>query len=153
MAIPTTLSRLTTYTHTKTTIRHFSNNFTKSYNIFVKRYCHDTCKQSSVTLNTSQAMHVLINFQASACDWLSLKSYKHYIFWACVCCLRYPTRKAHSPDCIGHLWPARLYHILPHYLLNGTTSGKKLLIIRCMFRVFLQICLKNFSFYEECSAK
>jgi len=26
-----------------------------------------------------------------------------------------------------HLWPVRLYHILPHYLINGTITGKKVL--------------------------
>jgi hypothetical protein len=37
-------------------------------------------------------------------------------------CLSYPALKAHAP--YSHLWP---YHILPHYLLNGTVFGKKLL--------------------------
>jgi hypothetical protein len=23
-----------------------------------------------------------------------------------------------------HLWPVRLYHIFPHYLINGTNFGK-----------------------------
>jgi hypothetical protein len=28
-----------------------------------------------------------------------------------------------------HLWPVRLYRILPHYLINGTIFGKMLLNI------------------------
>jgi len=32
------------------------------------------------------------------------KSNKYYIFWACICSLRYPACNAHVPYC--HLWPA-----------------------------------------------
>jgi hypothetical protein len=32
-----------------------------------------------------------------------------------------------------HLWPVWLYHIFPHYLINGTIFGKKLLNIKCVF--------------------
>jgi hypothetical protein len=44
------------------------------------------------------------------------KSNKYYIFWLCVCSLRYPTCKAHSPYC--HLWPARLYNIFIFIFLS-----------------------------------
>jgi hypothetical protein len=33
---------------------------------------------------------------------------------------------------VAHLWPARLYHIFPHYLINGTIFGKTLLNITCV---------------------
>jgi formate hydrogenlyase subunit 4 len=33
---------------------------------------------------------------------------------------------------------APLYNIFPHYLINGTISEKKLLKIKCVFRVCLQ---------------
>jgi len=36
-----------------------------------------------------------------------------------------------TPYC--YLWPVRLYHILPHYLINGTILEKKLLNIKCVF--------------------
>jgi hypothetical protein len=42
-----------------------------------------------------------------------------YIFWLCVCSLRYPACNAHAPYC--YLWPARLYYILPHCITSGTT--------------------------------
>jgi hypothetical protein len=38
--------------------------------------------------------------------------------WVCICSLRYPACKTHAPYC--HLGPARLNHIFPHYLINGT---------------------------------
>jgi len=41
----------------------------------------------------------------------------------CVCSLRYPACNAHAPYC--HLWPAPLYNIFPHYLINGTIFGEK----------------------------
>ena len=31
-----------------------------------------------------------------------------------------------------HPWSARLYHIFPHYLINGTIFGKRLLNIKCV---------------------
>jgi len=49
---------------------------------------------------------------------LQLKSKKYYIFWVCVCSLRYPARKAHAPYC--HLWRVPLYNIFPHYPIKGT---------------------------------
>ena len=39
-----------------------------------------------------------------------------------------------------HLWPARLYNIFPHYLINSTFFGeKKLLNLKCVFRFSLQL--------------
>ena len=32
-----------------------------------------------------------------------------------------------------HLWPVWLYHIFPHYLTNGTITGRKLLNIKYVF--------------------
>ena len=39
----------------------------------------------------------------------------------CVYSLRYTACNTHAPYC--HLWPALLYHIFPHYLINGTIFG------------------------------
>ena len=44
-----------------------------------------------------------------------------------VCSLSHPGRKAHVPYFFCHLWPVWLYHIFPHYLINGTTIGKKVI--------------------------
>jgi len=54
---------------------------------------------------------------------LQWKSSEYYIFWGCVCILRYPACKAHAPYC--DLWPAPLYSIFLHYLINGTIFEKK----------------------------
>ena len=53
---------------------------------------------------------------------LQWESNKYYIFWVCVCSLRYPTCNAHAQCC--HLWPTPLYHIFPHYLTNSTIFGR-----------------------------
>jgi hypothetical protein len=42
------------------------------------------------------------------------------------------------------VWFVRLYHIFPQYLINGTTFGKKLLNIKCVFRVSLQLWSETF---------
>ena len=41
----------------------------------------------------------------------------------CICNLRYPACKAHAPCC--HPWPAPLYNIFPHFLINGTIFEKE----------------------------
>ena len=63
----------------------------------------------------------------------------------CVGTLRYPACNAHVPYC--HLWPARLYGILPHYLTNGTIfekEKKKSLNIENVFRFSLRLLTNTF---------
>jgi len=57
------------------------------------------------------------------------KSNKYYIFWVCVCSLRYPACNEHAPHC--HLWPVQLYNIFPHYLIESTNK-RKLLNTNCV---------------------
>jgi hypothetical protein len=45
--------------------------------------------------------------------------------------------KAHVPYYVV-MWPVWLYHIFPHYLINSTIFGNKLLNIKCMFWFSLQ---------------
>ena len=54
---------------------------------------------------------------------LRWKSNEYYMFWVCVCSLRYPACNAHAP--FYHPWPVWLYNIFPHYLINGTIFEKK----------------------------
>jgi hypothetical protein len=57
----------------------------------------------------------------------------------CVCSRTYPAGKAHAPYG-SHVWPVYLYHIFPHYLINGTIfRGKKILDIKyvLIFSIFL----------------
>ena len=73
------------------------------------------------------------------------KQWVLYTAWVCVCSLRYPACNAHAPYC--HLWPAPLYNIFPHYLINGTIFEKK----KCTeqkkcFDFLYKFCLKHFSF-------
>jgi len=41
----------------------------------------------------------------------------------CICSHRYPAYNAHASYC--HLWPAPLYNIFPHFLINGTIFEKE----------------------------
>jgi hypothetical protein len=43
-----------------------------------------------------------------------------------------------------HVWPVRLYRIFPHYLINGTIFGKKLLNIKCLYWFSLQLSSEIF---------
>ena len=71
-----------------------------------------------------------VTWYAFALPLLPWESNKCYIFWVCVCSLRYPAFRANAPFC--HLWPVRFCCIFPHYLLNGMIIGKRLLNIRCV---------------------
>jgi len=55
----------------------------------------------------------------------------YYIFCERVCSLSYPACNAHVQNC--NLWPAQLYDIFPHYLINSMIFGKSLLSIKCVF--------------------
>jgi hypothetical protein len=41
------------------------------------------------------------------------------------------------------LWPVWLYHIFPHYFINGTIFGKAWLNIKCMFWFYLWLLSKT----------
>jgi len=60
----------------------------------------------------------------------------------CVCSVNYPACNAHAPHC--HLWPASLYNIPPHYLMNGTVFEKELLSTKCAFLLPLRLLSETF---------
>ena len=60
----------------------------------------------------------------------------------CVCSLSYRAGKAHALYC--RLRPARLYNIFPYYLINGTIFENKLLNMKCVLRVSLQLLCEVF---------
>jgi hypothetical protein len=59
----------------------------------------------------------------------------------CICSLRFPACNARAPYC--HLWPAPLYNIFPHYLINLTIFEKKLPNVKLCFE-FLYNLFWNF---------
>ena len=65
-----------------------------------------------------------------------------YVFWVCICNLRFPEFNAHAPYC--HLCPVRLYNIFPHYLINGTIfEGENLLDTKFVFWLSLQLLFET----------
>jgi hypothetical protein len=54
------------------------------------------------------------------------KSNNYYMFWVCICSLRYPARNKHVPHC--HLWSLWLNNIFPRYLTCGTIFERKKII-------------------------
>jgi hypothetical protein len=80
--------------------------------------------------------------------WVPEARANHYTTEAamCICNFRYPARNARAPYC--HLGPVCLYHIFPHYLINGTIFRKNLLNIKysICFDFLYNSGLKYFSF-------
>jgi hypothetical protein len=62
------------------------------------------------------------------------------MLWVCVCSFRYTACNAHAP--YFHLWPAPVYKIFLHYLINVTFFEKNLLNTKCVFWLPLQ-CLSE----------
>ena len=56
-------------------------------------------------------------------------------------CLRYPACKFYLFCAVlcWYLWPLRLHHALPHYLIHSKICGKKLLNMDCVFWFHLHL--------------
>jgi hypothetical protein len=65
------------------------------------------------------------------------------------CRLSCPACNAHGPFC--HLWPALIYNILPHHLINGKILEKKTHTQNVCFDFPYNFVPKHFSFSEELS--
>jgi hypothetical protein len=63
-------------------------------------------------IKISQAIYILHNIEACLCNHYCSGKAMCYVFWVCICSLSYQACNPHSPYC--RLWPAELYHILPH---------------------------------------
>jgi hypothetical protein len=50
---------------------------------------------------------------------------------------------------IFHLWSVRLYHIFPHYLINGAICRKKFLNIKRVFLVSVRLLSETFLFLRR----
>jgi len=68
---------------------------------------------------------------------LPWKSNKYYIFSVSTCSLRHPACNVQALHC--HPLPARLHGIFPHYLINGTIFGKRLMNIKCVLVLFTNL--------------
>jgi hypothetical protein len=100
------------------------------------------------TVSIADLENVQRNTESRSCNYCcSGKNYNYYIFWVCVCSLRYPACNAHAQWC--YLWPVRLYNIFPHYFITGRFSKKKLTEHKIVFWYSVRFCLKSFSFQEE----
>ena len=72
------------------------------------------------------------------------KSDKYYIFWVCVISCRYPACNVHASYNIAICGLPRSTIFFPHYLINCTIFGKKLLNIKCVFWFSLQLLCETF---------
>ena len=73
---------------------------------------------------------------------LRWKSNEFYVFWVCICRIRYSACTAHSP--YYHQLPARLYSIFPLLVTGKIFGKKKLLAIKHVLWFFLRIFSATF---------
>jgi hypothetical protein len=78
---------------------------------------------------------------------LQWKIIKYYIFWLRVYSISFLVWNVHVPyytHC--RLWPVWIYHIFPHYLINGTIfeRKKRSLTTKCVFWFPLQLRSQTF---------
>jgi hypothetical protein len=73
---------------------------------------------------------------------VAVENHNYYVFLVCVRSRSYPARNAHAPYC--HLWPVRLYHIFPQYLINSTIFEKKIIEYKSVFWFCLQLLSETF---------
>jgi hypothetical protein len=92
--------------------------------------------------STIQAMYVWRNIEARSCNHCCSAKAMSITQPECLCSLRYPAWNAHASLC--HLWPAPLYNIFPHYLINGTIFLKSYKSIQNVFWFSLQILSETF---------
>jgi hypothetical protein len=113
---------------------------------FLQSYVNEYFEQK--LYGTRQAMYVKRNIKA--------RSYNHCCSGRSMnitqpvhvcCCLWYPACNAYAPHC--HLWPAPLYNIFPHYLINDTNFGIKCIEHKMCFDFLYNFCLKHFSRRNE----
>ena len=84
---------------------------------------------------------------------LKKKNNKYYIFWVCVCRLRYRACNAHAPNC--HLCSVLRHHIFSRYLINGAIFGKVFLNAKCALSIsttFVRKCYnskKKWEWYDH----
>jgi len=91
---------------------------------------------------------IMRRFRLTIFPW---KSNKYYIFWVCVCYLSYLACNAQAPR-YCYLWPVRVYHIFPQFLINGTIFREK--VTEHTARVLIPsttFCPKQFPLLEELS--
>jgi len=96
----------------------------------------------SVSNNTVSTYNLTLGGGAFLQPLLQCTCNEYYIFWVCVCSLRYLACNAHAPYC--HMWSTPLYSIFPPYLVNGTIFVKTLLNIKCVFWFSLQHLSETF---------
>jgi len=86
-----------------------------------------------------QATYVQRNIEARSCNHCcTVKSNKYYIFYVCVCSLRY----AHTT--YGHTWSAPRYNIFPHYVIKGTVFERKVIEHNMCFHFLYNFCPERF---------
>jgi len=108
----------------------------------ILQWCHAKSVGKLVKCNYTGNVRITQHRRAFVQPFLQCKIKKYYIFWVCICSLRYPACNARVPYC--HLWPAPPHEIFTLYPINGPISKKRLLNIKSVF-VFCRTLVWNIS--------
>jgi hypothetical protein len=75
-------------------------------------------------LSKNEIGNIHVTFDARSCNHCYSGESVSITYCECVCSFSYPTCNGHAP--YGHLWPVRLYIIVPNYLIIDTISKRKI---------------------------
>ena len=78
---------------------------------------------------------------------VAVENSKCYMFWECVCSLKYPVCNAYAPYCV--LWPVRRCNISPHYFINGTIFGENVIEYEMRVLIFSTGFICNISHFAK----
>jgi hypothetical protein len=75
-------------------------------------------------------MYYIVSLRRVCATNVAVENNMCYIFWVCVCSVRYTACNAHAPYC--QLRFVRLYNVFPQCLINGTIFENTLLNTKCV---------------------
>ena len=100
---------------------------------------------SNHNTKTGQATYIQHNTDAGSCNHCFCGKPVSITHSDCVSAALVTQQAMHMPHIVCHLWPAQLYNIFPHYLINGKGFRKKVKEHEMNVLIFFTTFVRNIS--------